>query len=526
MHPIEQQFLCLPARTLRQFLKYVAPTLVFIHIFRENVVKLHAIAIPSQTNSVLISVSMRIICPSPLIPSPPTRPTRPPRHTISICRGSIDCDVAVVGGGAAGLTAAFFAATQGARVTVLERNADPGRKITISGGTRCNVLPEACDVASDFYTESSLSALRSIFSKWSLEECRQWLSDPGAGIGIPLTLEADTKKIFPASNSAHEVRDKLVAACLRQGVDIIRSTELLDLRQSEGQGCPRWECCCQEAGTRGGLSLRASRVVLATGGMSFPNLGSTGVGFEVLKRLGHTLYAPYPALTPLLGQHPSGGQGQLPGISLYDAQLTVVNDNQEKKSRNSQKGRRAHRSAVLLTHRGFSGPAVLDLSHHYAMAEGRGLPLPKFVVSWTKEMDKDGWSRVLSGDSGGASLVINVLKRSGLPARLADALCSEADVPSSRKLSELRKEERHRLVEALSSCALHVTGHEGYLKAEVTGGGISLSELNCDTMESRRTPRLYVCGELCDVHGRIGGFNFFWAWCSGRLAGLSAGRKT
>jgi predicted flavoprotein YhiN len=128
-----------------------------------------------------------------------------------------------------------------------------------------------------------------------------------------------------------------------------------------------------------------------------------------------------------------------------------------------------------------------------------------------------------AGAPHGGSLVAAALRRrGGLPSRLVDALLTEAAVPPGRKISELRRAERAALLEALTAYQLAVTGHEGYLKAEVTGGGVALDEIDCGTMQSRKMPGVHLCGELCDVHGRIGGFNFFWAWCSGRLAGLGA----
>lgn len=204
---------------------------------------------------------------------------------------------------------------------------------------------------------------------------------------------------------------------------------------------------------------------------------------------------------------------------------------------------------MLFTHRGFSGPAVLDLSHHVVMEmERSGNSIPKSsaaagiktttltaminntkklkVASWLQGMSRNDWETLLSTASttSGTLLLTTVLKRAGLPVRLADAICEEAGAPLDRKMSELRKAERLKLLETLCGYELVVTGHEGYPKAEVTGGGVPLEEIQCSTMESRiaECSGLYLAGEVVDVHGRIGGFNFFWAWVSGRLAGKSA----
>ncbi len=484
------------------------------------------------------------------------RPTLQPHHASSgnkrqriliICHASNH--IAIVGAGAAGLTAAYFAAESNACVTLIEKTPEAGKKILISGGTRCNVLPGSVDPATDYFTESSASALRSIFSRWSLDDCKDWISDPNQ-VGIELAYEEETNKLFPASNEAKEVRDRLVSACKRRGVVFMPSTAIehlqlvnstaLDAKETASK--PLWECSLVQASSTGNskIKLTADRIILATGGKSFPALGTIGTGYEILKKLGHSLHDPYAALTPLLGNHP--GRQQLPGLSVYNAELSIkqpkiVDENglssnsggaksSRKKSSKANKGPKtltAERTALLMTHRGFSGPAAMDLSHYFSMAEERNDPAPKLLISWIKEMGRKVWEQALTDNGGsGGVLVVSILKRQGVPARLADALCAQAGVASGRKLPELRKEERIKLLDALTACALEVTGHEGYPKAEVTGGGVPLNELNCATMESKVAPGVHICGELCDVHGRIGGFNFYWAWCSGRLAGLGA----
>ncbi|KAL4458525.1 hypothetical protein ABPG75_013390 [Micractinium tetrahymenae] len=436
----------------------------------------------------------------------------------ALAKQTAEADVVVVGGGAAGLAAAHFAAVSGARVRVLEKMDEAGKKICISGGTRCNVLPAEVDLQRDYFTESSQSALRAIFSTWSLDDCQYWLTDRHQ-VGIPLVLEAATNKYFPASNSGAEVRDKLVAACQRHGVRMQYGAALQDLATLPGGG---WRVQLADGG-----AVDAARVVLATGGLSYAKLGTTGDGFRVLRQHGHALHEPYAALTPLLGQHP-GGQ-QLAGISLYDAELAAVpaaapdgfggGGSRRSRRKLSKKGTRAQRTAMLFTHRGFSGPAILDLSHHAVQALDRGQPPPALRMRWTPAGPAE-WEVRLQG--GGTALAVGVLRREGVPQRLAEALCLKAGVPLDRKLSELKRGERAALVAALTTYQLHVTGHEGYPKAEVTGGGVPLNELDCSSLESRRLPGVHVCGELCDVFGRIGGFNFYFAFVSGRLAGLAA----
>ncbi|KXZ54090.1 hypothetical protein GPECTOR_5g195 [Gonium pectorale] len=540
--------------------------------------------------------------------------------------------VTIVGGGAAGLTAAFFAAEYGAKVTVLERTREAGKKILMSGGSRCNVLPLEVDLAADFHSESSASAVRAVFASWNLELCKAWLEDPYWGVGLDLQLEEETKKYFPSSNSSREVRDKLVAACLARGVTFqynasveglqpltppalpaatpagetaaaARSSAAVDhaaegntsdadgdvdsdggtdaVRRASGAAAgtsaavagaddaaaaasagaggkkrgkkgrgprsasaatappppTRWLCRLQD-----GREHETDKVILCTGGMSFPAVGTDGTGHRLLRGLGHSLAEPYPALTPLTGSHPAGQQ--LAGVSMYGIELSVQEPG-------SKRPKVSERTALLFTHRGYSGPAVLDLSHHAVKALTRGsVPppppsrrpaevaagepaaggsggggggylehgLPSLRVNWTHETAEVWDERIRAG---GTMLVTTLLQRHGLRERLAEALVAELGLVG-RRVCDVRKAERAALVTALTSYELPYHGHEGYKKAEVTGGGVPLQELNCATMESRLLPGLFICGECADVFGRIGGFNFYWAWVSGRLAGIGA----
>jgi predicted Rossmann fold flavoprotein len=184
-------------------------------------------------------------------------------------------------------------------------------------------------------------------------------------------------------------------------------------------------------------------------------------------------------------------------------------------ARDAERSARA-RGGFLFTHRGYSGPAVLDVSHVLVRSSGGA----RLIAQWTA-LDAEGWERALRGD--GARGVVGVV-RGEMPARLADLLIRQAGIDPETKLSQLRRADRVRLVERLARCELPWTGHGGYAKAEVTGGGVSLAEIDPRTMESRKVPGLYVCGEVLDAFGPIGGYNFLWAWATGRAAGLAAAR--
>lgn len=432
-------------------------------------------------------------------------------------------DVGIFGAGAAGLTAAFFSASQGARVCLYEKTNESGKKIQISGGTRCNILPGNLVLEEDFFCDAKPGCVRSIFGQWSLEECKDWLEND---VGIRMTVEKETNKVFPVSNSGAEVRDRLLQSCLdTNNVTVRYSHDLQSITWNEASSA--WLCRFSHSDD----IVSHSQVIMATGGKSFPNLGTTGTGYHVLESLGHTISTTYPALTPLKGILPASEE--LSGVSLSSVDVSVeptledAQTSSKKKKKKKKKALHSKRHGFLFTHRGFSGPSILDVSHMYTMAAYRGdASIPHVRVAWDLELTSSKLQSALSdpGQFGltGKSNVTSLLRKSNIPLRLCKALCKESGIPYDRILAELKKEERMKLLTNVTEYPLQVTGDEGYPKAEVTGGGVPLSELNCTTMESTIMPNLYVCGELCDIHGRIGGFNFLFAWFSGRLAGLHA----
>ncbi len=406
--------------------------------------------------------------------------------------------VVVIGGGAAGLLAAIFAAGEGARVVLLERTRDGGRKILVSGGGRCNVLPSEVDPAR-YVTGSSANTLRKILLSWPLADQRRFFEEE---VGLRLVLEPETGKLFPESNRARDVRDGLLALARRRGVEVRFQTPVVGLRPPVGAG--PWMVLPEE-----GPPVPAAAVVVAAGGLSVPATGSDGTGFRIVKQLGHTLHDPYPALTPLTADPP-------PHAPLAGVSTTVEIEAPLGKTRFRTGG------GFLFTHRGYSGPAVLNVSHLAVRSRMAGGPRQPVRVQWA-ELDASGWERALLERAPGT--VLSLLRRH-LPSRLADALLAEAEVEPGRTLAQLRKEERARLVELLARYPLPWTGDEGYKKAEVTGGGVPLSEVDPRTLESRVAPGLFLCGEILDAFGPIGGYNFLWAWSTGRLAGTGTARHT
>lgn len=405
----------------------------------------------------------------------------------------VDPPLVVIGAGAAGLMAAIFAAREGRRVMVLERTRDGGRKILISGGGRCNILPSELDPGR-FVTDSSRHLLRRMLLAWPLAEQRRYFEEE---LGIPLVLEPETGKLFPASNRAREVRDGLIARGRQAGVEFRFDAPVRDLAPAPGG----WAVSLESG------ILAGSEVILATGGLSVPTTGSDGAGLAIARRLGHLIHEPYPALTPLTAE-PAIHAG-LSGLS-----LTVTLSSRVERRRVETTG------GFLFTHRGYSGPAVLDLSHLAVRSRLAGGPRQELLVQWCAVGEAE-WERRLQERSTRAVLT---LLRDELPARLAEQLLTESRIEPGRQLAQLTRQERRGLVDRLVRYSLPWTGDEGYRKAEVTGGGVGLSEVNPATLESRRHPGLFLCGEILDAFGPIGGYNFSWAWSTGRTAGLGAGK--
>jgi predicted Rossmann fold flavoprotein len=390
--------------------------------------------------------------------------------------------------------AAIFAASAGADVVLLERTADGGRKILISGGGRCNILPMQLD-ESRFVTDSSPHTLRNIVRSWPLAEQIEFFE---RDLKLPLVEEVESGKLFPASQRARDVRDGLLAFAAGRGVRFQPNATVMDLAPAPTGG---WRVMLES-----GSSVEGDAVILATGGLSVPQTGSDGHGLLVVEQLGHTIHPTYAALTPITA-HPAPF-GHLAGVSLT---VTITADGGARTATAT--------GGMVCTHRGYSGPAVLDVSH--VVARSASDPRARLRVRWGGPETGD-WESALQPQ--GNRTVVRAL-RDRIPERLALALLGMADIDPARSLAQLRREERLRLLDVLERGALPWTGHEGYKKAEVTGGGVSLAEIDPRTMQSRRHPGLFLCGEMLDAFGPIGGYNFVWAWVTGRAAGLGAARR-
>ena len=403
--------------------------------------------------------------------------------------------VVVIGAGAAGTMAAIFSASAGAETLLLESTKDGGRKILISGGGRCNILPSRLD-ESRFVTDSAPRTLRHIVRSWPLDEQIAFFE---RDLDLPLVEEPESSKLFPQSQSGRDVRDKLLAFARHKGAHVLTDTLVTDVSPS----ADGWRITRQA-----GDPLRADAVIMATGGLSVANTGSDGRGLEVARRLGHEMHPTYAALTPLTAR--SSPFAQLAGVSLS---VTVIAKSDERHAESS--------GGFLFTHQGYSGPSVLDVSHVAVRSHAESAKPARMTVRWTT-LDDAEWDAALR--SGGTRTALAAVG-ARLPHRLAEALLSGAGVDPTLPLSQLTRADRLRLIEVLVRGPLPWTGDEGYKRAEVTGGGVSLSAIDPKTMESRRHKGLFLCGEMLDAFGPIGGYNFLWAWVTGRAAGIGAAQR-
>ncbi|MCC6613034.1 MAG: aminoacetone oxidase family FAD-binding enzyme [Anaerolineae bacterium] len=404
-----------------------------------------------------------------------------------------DTDILIVGAGAAGLMAGIWAGRSNPRrrIVILDGARKLGAKILVAGGGRCNVTHDVVDETA--YAGSSRNAIRKVLRRFDVAQTVAFFRE----IGVELKRE-DTGKLFPVTDDAHTVLDALLRAAAEANVRILHPRRVETIAPQE------------DGFVVGGEwgSMAAARIVLATGGRALPKSGSDGHGYALAESLGHSLTPRiFPALVPLILE---GGHflRDLSGISA-DVTLSV----------HGGSGKRliAFDGSLLCTHFGLSGPVALDISRYYldARADDSGATL---AVNWLPAFTPETFEQhILAHPHDG---VLRTLS-DRLSDRLARALLDQAGIAAGTIFGALTREQRRAIVGVVCALRLPITGDRGYTYAEVTAGGIPLSEIRLETMESRACPGLHLCGEICDVDGRIGGYNFQWAWASGYVAGVS-----
>jgi predicted Rossmann fold flavoprotein len=397
--------------------------------------------------------------------------------------------------------AAAEAASRGASVVLLEKNRKAGVKILMSGGTRCNLThhADAKEIAEAFgHARRFLQPCLGAFGPADVVRLFHEL-------GVPTKVES-TGKVFPASDRALHVRDALLRRAMESGVSILTDASVKALVADPVQG---WRIETKDA------ELAVDRVIVTAGGKSWPGCGTTGDAYSWLQQLGHTIVPPRPALVPLIGGE--DWMHELSGVTLPDCLTTVL------PSQGAQRKPLARRrSSLLFTHFGFSGPAAMDISG--ALTEA-----PSFddrfalidLLPWMEEGILR--SRLVDRAHDGGRKRVTSLLADLLPSRLAVALATQANAQCT--VAELSRHACQDLLDRLKRLPMHVTGTMGFDKAEVTAGGVSLKEVDPRTMASRIAKGLYIAGEVLDVDGPIGGYNFQAAFSTGRAAGIAAASR-
>ena len=410
-------------------------------------------------------------------------------------------DVVVVGGGAAGMMAAGRAAECGAQVLLIEKNSILGKKLRITGGGRCNILnaePDVKTLVAKYGKKGS--ALLGSLSRFGIADTMQFFENQG----LPLKVEAE-QRAFPASEKAEDVARTMISYLKAGNVEILSNTSVAGVRHTKGN--------ISGIQLDDGRMVTARNYILATGGKSQPETGSTGDGFLWLAKLGHTVQESNAALVPI--KLKEAWVKNLSGLSFQSAKLTVFQKEKKKEQRIGK---------ILFTHFGISGPLALNMSKGVADLFAWGSV--ELLLDIYPEEDLGALDARTLAHLGEA---LNKKIRNGLggivPPRMVSTILALAEIDPEKQTNVLTKTERARLVRLLKALPLTVSGFLGVEKAVVTSGGVSLKEVDFKTMQSKLFPNLYIVGDLLDFDRPSGGYSLQICWTTGFLAGENAAQR-
>jgi predicted Rossmann fold flavoprotein len=418
-------------------------------------------------------------------------------------------DVVVIGAGAAGLLAAAVAGERGRRTLLLEKNRRPGVKILMSGGTRCN-LTQATDKWGIIraYREQG-EFLHSALAALSPADLVKLIEDEG----VPTKVE-ETGKVFPVSNRATDVLEALMLRLARSGAELALDAPVTAIERSEAGFVIHRRAQAPREGSASPCettTTAASRVILTTGGKSYPGSGTTGDGYAWAAALGHTIVPPRPALVPLVIDEQ--WVKQLSGVTVQDVVLSII-------SPDAKKPLDTRRGSLLFTHFGLSGPVAMDISRTVtAAADQKSLEVVLDFLPDLRLDQLDARVRDTAAREGKRQIAGWLIPE--LPNRLVEQLLTLTGLPESLKAAELSRECRTAIICMLKGATVPITGTRGFAQAEVTAGGVTLAQIDSRTMQSKLVPGLHIAGEILDLDGPIGGYNFQAAFSTGYLAGMS-----
>lgn len=407
-------------------------------------------------------------------------------------------DVVVIGGGPAGMMAAGRAAERGRRVLLLEKNATLGKKLLITGGGRCNLtnaMPQTRTLLAKYKGNDKF--LFSAFSQFGMEDTLNFFHTRG----MATKVEAEGR-VFPVSNSARSVFDVLVGYLRQGGVQVQTSAEVSGLAVDPDTGHIRIQ-------RKQGPELLAASGIVATGGISRPETGSTGEGYAWLKKLGHTIIENDVALVPVALR--DAWAKKLGGVTLPDCKLTTF-QNQQKQE--------VHRGKLLFTHFGISGPTVLNMSKHVGELLHYGdvrIVLDLFLAHDHARLRQELQAHLVAESNRKIKNTLGKL----IPAALVAAILELGGIDGETANHSVRSDDRRALVALLKAVPLQVQGLLGADKAVVSSGGVALPEVNFTTMQSRLVPNLYLVGDVLNIDRPSGGYSLQLCWTTGFVAGSS-----
>ena len=412
-------------------------------------------------------------------------------------------DVIVIGGGPSGLMAAIAAGEKGAKVLLVEKGDKLGRKLAISGGGRCNVTNNLPVDEIIRHIPGNGRFLYSAFSVFNNKDIIAFFER----LGVKLK-EEDHGRMFPASNSSADVVNAMLEQLDRHKVKVFLNTPVKTVNYQNGQ--------VSNVVLQNGQEYACDAVILAAGGKSVPQTGSTGDGYAWAKKAGHTITELYPTEVPLTSDEPFIKQKALQGLALRDVELSVLNP--------KGKALITHRMDMLFTHFGISGPAVLRCSQFVVKAQKKwNLDRVEMQIDSLPGLNQEELFQKLNGQikEDSKKTVKNIFKGL-LPERYLHYLLEQAEIEDDIQGSTLSNEKLRRFVSLCKSFRFTVNGTLPLEKAFVTGGGVSVKEIQPKEMGSKLMEGLYFCGEILDIHGYTGGYNITSALVTGRLAGVNA----